>query len=154
MLSHCRVWLCDSVDWLQTTVWLLWTVVHQAPLSMGFSRQQYGVGCLSFLQEIFATQGLKPSLLHLLHWPASSLPLSSLRSQLVIYFTCRPVTHFEYFLQKVCKRTQKVCVQVHSFACGRPVDPAPFVEDTVCSIVLPLLFCQRSVDCTFKKLIN
>ena len=64
------------------------------------------------------------------------------------------MTHFEYFLQKVCKRTQKVCVQVHSLACGHPVDPAPFVEDTVCSIVLPLLFCQRSVYCTFKKLIN
>ena len=30
-----------------------------------------------------------------------------------------------------CKRTRKVCVQVHSFAFGRPVDPAPFVEETV-----------------------
>ena len=23
----------------------LWTVAHQAPLTMGFSRQEYGVGC-------------------------------------------------------------------------------------------------------------
>ena len=26
-----------------------WTVALQAPLSMGFSRQEYGVGCLSLL---------------------------------------------------------------------------------------------------------
>ena len=37
-----------------------WTVTHQAPLSMGFSRQ----GCLSLLQGIFPTQGLNQSLLH------------------------------------------------------------------------------------------
>ena len=39
-----------------------WTVAHQAPLSMGFSRQEYGVGCHSLLQGIFPTQGLNPGL--------------------------------------------------------------------------------------------
>ena len=35
------------------------TVAHQAPLSMGFSRQENtGVGCHFHLQEIFSTQGL------------------------------------------------------------------------------------------------
>ena len=33
-----------------------------------------GVGCHAFLQRIFPTQGLNPSLLHLLHWQADSLP--------------------------------------------------------------------------------
>ena len=35
-----------------------WTVAHQTHLSMGFSRQEYVVGCHSLLQGIFQTQGL------------------------------------------------------------------------------------------------
>ena len=35
----------------------LWTVAHQAPLSMGFSRQEYQRGCHALLQGIFLTQG-------------------------------------------------------------------------------------------------
>ena len=41
-----------------------WTVLHQAPLSMEFSRQKYGVGSYSLLQRIFPTQGLKLGLRH------------------------------------------------------------------------------------------
>ena len=54
-----------------------WTVAHQAPLSMQFLRQEYGVGCYLLLQGIFLTQGLNPCLLH---WQADSLLLSFLRS--------------------------------------------------------------------------
>ena len=32
------------------------TVAHQAPLSMGFSRQEFGVRCHFLLQGIFPTQ--------------------------------------------------------------------------------------------------
>ena len=53
----------------------LWTVAHQAPLSMCFSRQDTGVGCHSLLQGIFLTQGLNLHLLSLLHWQAGSLPV-------------------------------------------------------------------------------
>ena len=48
-------------------VWLFatpWTVAHQAPLSMEFSRQEYWSGLHLLLQEIFLTQG---SNLHLPH---------------------------------------------------------------------------------------
>ena len=41
-----------------SNVWLfatLWTVTHQAPLSMGFSKQEYGVDCHFLLQGIFLT---------------------------------------------------------------------------------------------------
>ena len=51
----------------------LWTVARQAPLSMGFSGKNTGVGFHLLLQGIFPTQG---SNLHLLHWQADSLPLS------------------------------------------------------------------------------
>ena len=55
MLSH--VWLL--VTW--------WTVACQAPLSMGFSRQNTGVNL---------TQESNPNLLQLLNWQVYSLPLS------------------------------------------------------------------------------
>ena len=39
-----------------------WTVAHQAPLSMGFSRQEYCSGLPFLLQRIFPTQGSNPGL--------------------------------------------------------------------------------------------
>ena len=42
----------------------LWTVAHQAPLSLEFSKQEYWVACHSLLQGIFLTQGLNLGLLH------------------------------------------------------------------------------------------
>ena len=36
----------------------LWTVAHQAPLSMEFSMKNTGVDCPALLQVIFPTQGL------------------------------------------------------------------------------------------------
>ena len=46
-------------------VWVfatLWTIACQAPLSMGFSRQEYWEGCHALLQGIFPIQVLNPSL--------------------------------------------------------------------------------------------
>ena len=40
-----------------------WTVAYQAPPSMGFPSKNTRVDC-DFLQEIFPTQGLNPSLPH------------------------------------------------------------------------------------------
>ena len=45
-----------------------WTIAHQAPLSIEFSRPE--VGCHFLLQGIFPTQGLN---LCLLHWQPDSL---------------------------------------------------------------------------------
>ena len=50
-----------------------WTLACQAPLSMGFSRQEYCSGWPFLLQGIFPTQGLTS---HLPHWQAGSLQLS------------------------------------------------------------------------------
>ena len=57
-----------------------WTIALQDPLSMGFSRQDTGVGCHFLLQRIFPSQGSKPCLLRLLHWQADSLLLWHLGS--------------------------------------------------------------------------
>ena len=57
-----------------------WTVAHQVPLSVGFSRQEHWSGCHALLQEIFLIQGLNPHYLGLLHSQASSLPWHHLGS--------------------------------------------------------------------------
>ena len=41
-----------------------WTAAHQAPLSMGSSRQEHWEGCHFLLQGIFLTQGSNLGLLH------------------------------------------------------------------------------------------
>ena len=55
------------IDWFD--------VACQVPLSMGFSRQETGVGCHALLLGIFLTRGSKTHLLCLLHWQTGSLPL-------------------------------------------------------------------------------
>ena len=51
------------------------TVAHRAPLSMGFSRQDTGVGCHALLQGIFPTQGSNPYLFCLRPQQEGSSPL-------------------------------------------------------------------------------
>ena len=57
-----HVQLCDPMDYS-----------HQAPLSMGFSRQEYWSGFHALPPGIFLTQGLNLHLLCLLHLQAGSL---------------------------------------------------------------------------------
>ena len=57
----------------------LWTIARQAPLLIGFSRQEYWSGflLLFLLQGIFPNQGSNSCLLCLLYWRAGSLPVSA-----------------------------------------------------------------------------
>ena len=57
-----------------------WTVAHQTPLSMGFSRQEYWSGLPFPPSGHLPVQGLNPYLLCLLHWQADCLLLSPLGS--------------------------------------------------------------------------
>ena len=54
----------------------LWTVAHQALLSLGFAGKNATVGYHALLQEIFPTQGSDLCLLNLLHWQEGSLLLA------------------------------------------------------------------------------
>ena len=60
------VWLCWAT---------LWTIAHQGPLPIGFSRQEYWSGSSCLPPGIYPTQGSNPSLFWLLHWQVGSLPL-------------------------------------------------------------------------------
>ena len=80
MIQKSHFWVCvysvtQPCDWLFVAPW---TVAHQAPLSMEFSRQEYWSGLHSLLQGPFPTQGSNLHLLHLLHWQIDSLPLAFL----------------------------------------------------------------------------
>ena len=73
-----------------------WTVAHQPPLSMEFSRQEYWSGLPFLLQYIIMTQGSNPHLLHLLHWQADSSPLYHLESPLIYVIGALINTGFGY----------------------------------------------------------
>ena len=70
-------------NYLLSRVWLFetpWTVAHQAPQSMEFSRQEYWRGCHFLLQRLSLTKGSNLHLLCLLHWHVNSLSLGHLGS--------------------------------------------------------------------------
>ena len=52
-----------------------WTVAHQAPLSMGISRQEYWSGLPCPPPVDLPDPGIEPNLLCLLNWQVDSLPL-------------------------------------------------------------------------------
>ena len=86
-LSACSTQWCVGAKSLQSCRLFvtLWTVTRQAPLAMGFSRQEYWSGCCGLLQGIFPTQGSNLSLLCVLHWLESSLPTQSFR---ILFYIC------------------------------------------------------------------
>ena len=56
-----------------------WTVACQAPLSVEFSKQEYWSGLLCPLPRDLPNTGIKPCLLHFLHWQVSSLLLMPIK---------------------------------------------------------------------------
>ena len=54
-----------------------WTVAQQAPLSMGFSQQEYWSELSFPLPGIFLIQGSNSGILHLLHWQMDSFTTES-----------------------------------------------------------------------------
>ena len=78
----------------------LWTIACQAPLSMGFSRQEYWLGCHFLTQGIFLTQGLNWHLLYHQHWSTDSLPLCHLESPWMNhqFSSVQLLTHVQLFV--------------------------------------------------------
>ena len=73
----------------------LWTVAHQAPLSMDFLGEHTGMSCHFLLQGIFSTEGLNLHLLPLLRLQADSLQLSHL-------FNCLLLLLSRFSLVRLC----------------------------------------------------
>ena len=68
VLNHfSHVWLCATS----------WTAIHQAPLSMGFSKQEYWRGLPCPAPGDLPNPGTEPTfLMSNLHWQVDSLPLT------------------------------------------------------------------------------
>jgi len=63
---------CPGTQSCLTLVITPWTAACQAPLSRNFPGKNTGAGCHSLCQEVLPIQGLKPSLLPLLHYQVCS----------------------------------------------------------------------------------
>ena len=68
--------VCANLLQVCLTVCTLWTVACQAPLSMGFFRQENWSGLPCPPPEYLFTQGSNSHLLCLPHWQMGSLPLA------------------------------------------------------------------------------
>ena len=62
----------------------LWMVTHQAPLSIGFFRQDYWTGLPFPPPEDLPNPGSNSCVLRLLHWWEHSLPLSHVGSPMYV----------------------------------------------------------------------
>ena len=62
--------MCAKLIQSYPTLVTLWTVTHQAPLSMGFSRQEYWSGLPCPPPGDLPNSGIKPVSFSLLHWQA------------------------------------------------------------------------------------
>ena len=113
----------------------LWTVNHQAPLSVGFHRQEYWSGLPFPPPGFFPTQESNPCPLCFLHWQMRSLPLSHLgnpRNGL-------PFTVY-YFLSNFCFVVRISFPGFHPFASFQ-------LGETVCIFKLNFkhdLICETS----------
>ena len=73
MIYACMCAKSLQLCWLFANVW---TVAHQASLSMGFSKQEYWSGLPFPLPGDLPNPGIKPTSLCLLHWQAGSVPVA------------------------------------------------------------------------------
>ena len=88
------IWVCQSCSVVSRLFVTPWTVGCQAPLSMGFSRQEYWRGLP--LQGIFPTQGLNLGLLLCRH----SLPSEPKGSHTMVI-----IIHVIIYISKPTERT-------------------------------------------------
>ena len=80
--KQCVLNLFSHVQFFKT----LWTVAHQAPLSMRFSRQEFWSGLPCLPSRDLPVQGSNLHLLCLLYWQVGSLPLVPLgKSQKTVW---------------------------------------------------------------------
>ena len=148
------VWVCvlSWVELFETP----WTVAHQAPLPMGFPRQEYQSGLPFLPQGIFPTKG---SNLHLLHWQVDSLPLSHQGSPPFFLFFWRIPTNTFTFPPKylTCKSEirkgwkpgwRRVSREDSQFPCRRRLVLSNWRSERRSHVVLtqPLCLHQSAVD--------
>ena len=92
-LLYCSSICCCCLDCHVQLFGTPWIVAHQAPLSMGFSRQKYWSGLPFPTPGIFLNQGSNPYFLCLLHWQMDSLLLRHLERLIYLIYVYM-LSHF------------------------------------------------------------
>ena len=77
-----------------------WTIPHQAPLSMGSSRQEYWSGLPFPSPRDLPNPGVKPTSPVALHWQADALPLSHVGSPFVSLVYHYKHTWYKYLSER------------------------------------------------------
>ena len=91
-----HVHACQVVSVMSDSLRCYWPVALQAPLSVGFSRQECWSGLTYLLQGIFPAQGWNQCLLSLLHWQAG----------FVLLFTTTAIWEAPWWAKDQLKRQQ------------------------------------------------
>ena len=138
---------CCSCQVVSDSFVTLWTLAHEAPLSMGFPGKSTGVGCHSLLQAIFLTQRSNP---RLLHWQKDSLALSHVGSPFIIYF--RLISSVQFSLSVMFSSLQPHESQHSRPSCPSPTpgvypNPCPLSQwchPAISSSVVPFSSCPQS----------
>ena len=125
-----------------------WTVAYQAPLSMGFSRQNTGMGCHTLLQGILPTQGLNP---RLLHWQAGSLPLT-LPGKPFVWLDCHLIVSLyeRYIILKnqtwdILHFTLQLSIPVCQLALGKILGTDLYKQEQPLVCLIPKIFLNTAV---------
>ena len=100
------IYLCTRAQFVFDSA-IAWTVAHQAPLSMGFHRQEYWSGLPSPSQEDLASSGIEPTSPAL---QANSLPLSHQGSPLKNFTLGWILDFFQYQFSHPYNRDKNPCL--------------------------------------------
>ena len=125
LVSACKLSHFSRVQLLVT----LWSVAHQAPQSMGLSRQEYWSGLPVLLQGIFPTQGSNRHLLCLLHCRQILFRLSH-QGRPLCKTASKAALRSKYFFKDSCKRFHPV-VPHHILSVSASRDVANMLGVTV-----------------------
>ena len=133
--SHAYVLSCFSRVQLFATLWI---VACKAPLSMGFSRQQYWSRLPCPPPWIFQTQELNPCLLCLLHWQAGSLPFTC------IHVWVNSVQSLSHVWPHGLQHTRLLCLSPTLGAFSNSSPSNLWCHPTISSSVVPFSLCFQS----------
>ena len=120
---------------------MLWTIDCQAPLSMGFPRQECWSGLPFPFPGALPDPGIEPSLLH---WHAASLPLSNWGSPQVSLVVVQSLSHVRLFvtLWIVAHQASLSCAISRSLLKLMPIESV--MPSTNLILCHPILICPQS----------
>ena len=120
----------------------IWTVAHQAPLSMGFPRQECWTGLPFPLLGDLSDPGIEPVSCHLLHWQADSLSLSHRGSTKNLMFSGSVTS--DSLQPHALQYTRLPCLSPSPRVCSNSCPLSWWYHPTISSSAIPFSSCLQS----------